>query len=101
MAKAKTAKTKTETATEGALRIWHIPQVPGPAFRVSVATPREGALLLHTLADYDRFQYENRIKPDYCNAQGLEVFEDGEWCEWCDEQGDDIGEASENLLRAE
>jgi hypothetical protein len=90
-----------KTATEGDLRVWHIPQIPGKPFHVAVRTVDEATFVLRTLADYDRFQFENRIKPDYANAHGLEVFEGGEWCEWCDEQGDDIGEASENLLRAE
>lgn len=26
------------------------------------------------------------------NAQGLEVFEDGEWCEWFDEEGRDVSD---------
>lgn len=48
------------------------------------------------LANYDIFQFENHIKPDYWNVSGLEVYEaaafDGEpgWCEWYDEEtGDD------------
>ena len=29
----------------------------------------------------------------------LEVYEDGEWCEWCDEEtGDDVRDAAERLL---
>lgn len=79
---------------EGDLRVWHIPQVPMKAFRVPVATPQEAALLMRALANYDRFQFEHNVKPDYCNAQGLEVFEDGEWCEWYDENGDEIREAA-------
>ena len=44
--------------------------------------------------DYDLFQYENNIKPDYCNASGLEYFdeEEQEWCEWYDDDGLDIKE---------
>ena len=76
----------------GSLRVWWIPQVPMQPFRVEVATVREAKLLLDTLAKYDIFQFENRIKPDYCNAGGLEVFEDGEWCEWYDEDGNSIDE---------
>lgn len=77
----------------GSLRVWWIPQVPmDDPFRVEVATVREAKLLLDTLAKYDIFQFENRIKPDYSNAGGLEVFEDGEWCEWYDEDGNSIDE---------
>ena len=94
-----TKKTKSDKPKKGALRVWHIPQVPGAAFRVPVSSPREGALLLRAIADYDIFQLRHNIKPDYCNAQGLEVYEDGEWCEWCDEEtGDDVRDAAERLL---
>lgn len=74
------------------LRVWWIPQVPGKPFHVSVDSPDEAAKLLTVLADYDIFQFENRIKPDYSNAGGLEEFEDesGEWCEWYDDDGNDI-----------
>lgn len=77
----------------GDLRVWWIPQVPMRAFRVPVKTVDEAILLLDTLADYDLFQYYNNVKPDYCNAGGLEVLdEDGDWCEWYDEDGYDIDE---------
>ncbi len=38
------------------------------------------------------FQLENNIKPDYSNANGLDVFEGGEWVTWYNEDGEDIGE---------
>ncbi len=89
-----------DTPKTGALRVWHIPQVPGKPFRVDVATLREAVLLLRALADYDLFQLRHRIKPDYANAQGLEVFEDGEWCEWESPDGDEIGDVANELLAA-
>ena len=61
-------------------------------FHVAVRNVREAQLLLTTLAGYDIFQFENNVKPDYSNAGGLEVFEDGEWCEWYDEDGNGIDE---------
>ena len=67
---------------KGDLRVWWIPQVPMHPFRVPVASPSEAAKVLDVLADYDLFQLENNVKPDYCNAGGLEVFESGEWTEW-------------------
>lgn len=76
--------------TPGDLRVWWIPQIPGKAFRVPVKSPSEAQKLMTVLADYDIFQFKNRIKPDYCNTGGLEVFEDGEWFEWNSEDGDDI-----------
>jgi hypothetical protein len=63
-------------------RVWHIPQIPMKPYHVEVSSVQTGVLVLRTLADYDLFQYENKIKPDYANAQGLEVFEDGEWVEY-------------------
>lgn len=82
---------------EGNLRVWHIPQVPGKPFYVLVASPEEAIKVLDILASYDMFQYENFIKPGYCNASGLTVFEDGEWTEWYNDDGEDIDEVSRNL----
>lgn len=79
------------------LQVWWIPQVPMKAFRVDVADIAQARLLLRTLANYDAFQFENNIKPDYCNMGGLEVFEDGEWCEWYSEDGRDIREYMDML----
>jgi len=75
---------------EADLRIWHEPQVPMKAFYASVDSLVEARKLLIILADYDLFQLEHNIKPDYCNMNGLEVFENGEWIEWEDANGDDI-----------
>lgn len=72
------------------LRVWHIPQIPGAPFHVDVESVDAARLVLRSLADYDAFQFNHNIKPDYANAQGLEVFEDGEWCEWSDDEGRDI-----------
>lgn len=55
--------------------VWWIPQVPGPAFNVEVSTIAEGRKILEVLAHYDLFQFENRIKPDYCNAGGLSMWD--------------------------
>lgn len=74
--------------SDGALRVWHVPQIPGDPFIVHVRSVEEGARLLGTLADYDRFQLKHNIKPDYCSANGLEVARGGEWESW-DEDGED------------
>jgi hypothetical protein len=66
--------------------------VPGKPFRVFVSSPLEGKQLMNILADYDSFQLTQNIKPDYSNANGLDVFEDGQWVTWYDEFGDDIDE---------
>lgn len=71
------------------LRVWWIPQVPMKPFRVTVPDVKTARLMLDALAQYDLFQLENNIKPDFCNAGGLECFDqdgDGEWAEWYDEE---------------
>lgn len=78
------------------LRVWHIPQIPGEPFHVSVESPQEAVKVLEILAQYDNFQFEQKIKPDYSNAAGLEIYEDGEWREWYSEDGESIDEFAEN-----
>lgn len=56
-------------------RVWHIPQVPGKPFHVEVCDYAEAIRIKATLADYDTFQFENKIKPDYCNASGIQVYQ--------------------------
>ncbi len=83
--------------TSKKLRVWWIPQVPMKSFHVEVDSPEEARKLLRVLANYDLFQFENNIKPDYCNVGGLQEWdpedeEEDKWCEWCDEDGYGIGE---------
>lgn len=82
----------------GDLQVWWCPQVPMKSFECSVGSIREGALLLDALARYDLFQFENRIKPDYCNAGGLQVYCDGDWEDWYDDDGNDIDDRMAELL---
>jgi len=55
----------------GDLRVWWIPQIPGEPFYAPVPSVNAAKLLLDTLARYDQFQLDQRIKPDYCNVGGL------------------------------
>lgn len=41
---------------------------------------------MDVLAEYDLFQFENKVKPDYSNMGGLLMFEDGEWVDWYDDE---------------
>lgn len=76
---------------EGSMRVWHIPQVPGKPFYVNdVESDLEAIGVISLLAEYDLFQYENKIKPDYASASGLEIYEGGEWIEWESENGESI-----------
>lgn len=92
------------------LRVWHIPQVPGKRFIVAVDSVEEGVKLMDTLADYDNFQYENNIKPDFCNVNGLQIWDEGltdqdliemelddRWVDWFNDEYDDPREYLESL----
>lgn len=73
------------------LRVWWKPQIPCKSFYWPVDSLEEGVKLLDCLAAYDIFQLENRIKPDFCNTGGIEVYGDFgngklEWCDWYDEE---------------
>ncbi len=87
-------------AKEGDLQVWWIPQVPGKPFMVPVESTGQAALVLDTLARYDAFQFENRIKPDYCNAGGLSVYEGDEWTDWYDENGWSIDDLMKHPTQA-
>lgn len=84
--------------TEKKLQVWWIPQVPGKPFKVDVESVAQAKFLLNVLADYDLFQFENRIKPDYSNAGGLNEFDpdddhdgpEGSWTTWYSPDGDVI-----------
>lgn len=82
------------------LRVWHIPQAPMEIpFEVDVSSIDEAWKILNILWEYDLFQYDNNLKPDYCNASGLVYFdeEEKEWMEWEDEDGYSIREHFNNL----
>lgn len=66
----------------GDLQVWWVPQVPMKEFEVDVCSVEEGVKIMNTLADYDLFQFENKVKPDYCNAGGLR-----RWCDDSDGEG--------------
>lgn len=71
---------------EGDLKVWWIPQVPMVAFEVPVSSLAEGAKIVDVLADYDLFQFEHRVKPDFANMGGVGRFEDDEWCDVDEEE---------------
>lgn len=68
-------KDNVSVKKESSLRVWWIPQVPGKPFHISVDSIKEGRKILEVLANYDLFQYENNIKPDYSNVGGLQEFD--------------------------
>ena len=81
---------------ENKLRVWWIPQVgaTSEAFYVPVQSVEEGKKVLDMLAAYDAFQLQNRIKPDYNNVGGLQVYnpEIADYEDWYLETDDDYFE---------
>lgn len=94
-----TVSTNGKQHKNGDLRVWWVPQVPMKSFTVEVKSVVEAKLILNTLAEYDLFQLENNVKPDYSNAGGLSVYENGEWVDWYNEEGDDIDQVTLDELR--
>lgn len=75
-------------------RVWWVPQIPGKPFVVDVESVEMGRWLENVLAEYDLFQYENRIKPDYCNQGGTLVRDsDGYWVDVDDDDDDWVASA--------
>jgi hypothetical protein len=93
-----------ETAAAGVeLRVWWIPQVPMPPFHHSVPTLQAAKLLCEALAQYDLFQFENRIKPDYSNEGGASwrhaELTEGEWYDFDPEDPDDYAEVEAAIAK--
>ena len=68
------------------LRIAHFPQIPCKPFYVEVKDLEQARLMYDALANYDLFQYNNNIKGDYNNATDIQMYEDGEWVTWYDDE---------------
>ena len=76
---------------EKKMRVWWIPQVGiNSTFYVPVKNIEEAKKLMDVLAAYDCFQYNHSIKPDYCNAGGVQVWDEEaqEWNDWFYEDDD-------------
>lgn len=75
-------------------QVWWIPQVPMTAFYVDVPDLEAAKLMVDTLARYDLFQYEHKVKPDYSNTGGVQYrhpsVTDGEWEELDVDDDDEI-----------
>ncbi|MFV9079564.1 superinfection exclusion protein [Serratia fonticola] len=87
-------------------RVWHIPQIPGKPFLVEVPTVEEGVRLMNALADYDQFQLDHNIKPDYSNMNGLKMWDESlpdidKWVDWYNDEYDDPREYIESLIETE
>lgn len=79
---------KEEDVAEGSLRVWWVQNPPRKGERYPVKDVEEAIAKLDELAQRDLALGDAVV----CNAGGLEVFEDGEWSEYYNESGDDIGD---------
>lgn len=69
------ASTKTKKPKLDDLRVWWVPQITCKAFEVSVTSVADGKRIMDILADYDTFQFEHNIKPDYSTVGGIQRYE--------------------------
>lgn len=81
------------------MQVWHIMNldkegIGKKSFFFPVEYPEEAARLIHYLATIEIQVPENVIGS---NVFGLEIFADGEWCEWSDNDGNDVDFYVDNL----
>ena len=77
----------TETKNKK-LRVWYIDRVPcDKSLYVNVKNVKEAILVIDALTRRDL--KDERITD---NAMGLQVFENGEWCDYYNKDGEDINE---------
>ena len=70
---------------EGDLAVWRIVNPPAKARFFAVPTPAVGAFFIQALSIADLGNGDI-----FSNIMSLNVYEDGEWIDWYDEDGDDI-----------
>jgi hypothetical protein len=78
--------------TEGSLRVWAIRNVPNAPTYQDVATPAEG---LEVAKKWVKADLANPSIES--NAFGMEIFEDGEWTEWYDDQGQSLDDLLDDI----
>lgn len=76
------------------LRINWYPQIPCKPFHIPIQTVAEGTKIMAILADYDQFQYQQKIKPDYANTGTIQIFDPNDHTDspngsWIDHNEDD------------
>lgn len=67
----------------GEYKVWHIPQVPGYPFEVTVETVVEAIAVRDALANYDLDLLDRGLREDFSNASGISIW-DSEVQEWED-----------------
>ena len=70
--------------------LWFVP-IDSPPFIIDVKSVEEAIIVMNVLSSYDSFQQLiNNTKPFYSNVGDLEIFDDGEWNTWINENGEHI-----------
>ena len=80
---------------KGELRVWWVPQIPMNSFYVKVESIKDAKRIMNILAQYDDFEFKNKVKPDYSNVGGLQIFDGIEWVDWESDEGESIDEVEE------
>lgn len=82
------------------LQVWWYPQIQiNKPFKVDVESVWDGVRIMDILADYDLYQYQKHVKPDYNNVGGLMMSENGEnWEDWyCEDDNEYFDDPREYL----
>jgi hypothetical protein len=76
---------KSEEPVDMAKRFkaWYIPQVPMKPFEIEASTAAKAQTILNIIINFSIFEFENKVKPDYCDAGGVSEWNVGEQ-EWVD-----------------
>ena len=74
------------------LRVYYIPQIPMRGFEYDVPDLKSAVMVLDALSRFSLFEFENRVKPDYSDAGGVQRYEDdGEGGhDWFDVDDDEL-----------
>lgn len=75
--------------THKKFKVWYIPQVPMQPFEVECETAEQAQDALDLITNFSIFEFENKVKPDYSDAGGVEKWDetDQEWFDY-DESDD-------------
>ena len=74
----------SEQPNNGTLRLYWHPNLPAKddPFYVNVNSAEEAVHLADTLASYDGYLFTQKLREDYTNTGGLEVFKGEDWEDW-------------------
>jgi len=70
-------------------KMWYIPQIPGKMFEREFDNLLDAVRALNMIIDFSRFEFANRVKPDYADASGV-VYWDSNDQEWYDVLYEDL-----------